>query len=594
MVTILLHPLPLFILLVTVVLSGCGGGYDPPDSQVPDSGADDTIGGGQAIDFEGQWRLLALSSEAAHTDLETSDLDVVLDIAVDGAARWYVKEDGQNYSYCSADDMVLAQDDQANHRVSLSYYHVLIDPQTRQVTENDGLRQTTFRATLAGGDRIELQNGQPLRGVVMLPEFDTYNEQDPVSLTLQAVDVDLSGSAPTQKSVLLCDIKSGIVDSPVDEQAPMITRFDLTSETPATDSAIAFDLEGQDDVAISAWLINESAAIPAVDDAAWSQAKPAIYTLSAGYGMKTVYAWVKDAAGNIGDSASISVDYIMPPDSPDEEPPVITQFALTSETPTSDPVIAFDLEGEDNVAVSAWLIHESAAVPAMDDASWSGSKPAGCTLSAADGMKTIYAWAKDAAGNISDPATINIEYIVLPPCQYVETVISPTDFLATYKENVAGIIGDLSSLESDDDVFLEMRIFDDSASMYLMADFELADTNVRDLKVSVASISRRYGFRDGRAFQRSVDAYNHSTEMWDPVGETVHVGDSEEVRSDIDLAGNVDTISDYLEQVGDGLTFRVRIGLTASHNLYHKSRYHGLDLVQLTVTHPQDSNCVDE
>jgi hypothetical protein len=318
MVELLLHRLSLFILLVAVVLIGCGGGYSPSpsDKEEQESGPNDNDGTGQAIQFVGQWKLLSLSSDSARTDLAVSGLDVVLEVSADGTARWHVKEDGQNYYYCSADDMMFEQDQQANHHVRMSYHHILIDPQTRQVTQNDGVKQIDFSASRSGDDLVELLGEHPPQGIVMLPEFDAYNEQDLVSLTLQAVDIDLAGSAPTLESASLCDIKSDIVDPPdpaVDEEAPVITFFELTSATQTSDQAIGFNLEGQDNMAVSAWLINESSAIPAPDDAGWSEAKPLAYTLSSDYGLKTVYAWAKDAAGNISDPASLSVEYTPPP-----------------------------------------------------------------------------------------------------------------------------------------------------------------------------------------------------------------------------------------------------------------------------------------
>jgi hypothetical protein len=674
----LLHGLtPLFlILLIAVIPAGCGGGYDPPDTQLPNPVPGDDPEPEPLIELEGQWKLISLSSDSARTDLEASGLDVVLEIAADGTARWHVKEDGVNYFYCSADDMVLTLDQEVNDQVNLSYHHVLIDPQTGQVTRNGGLQEIHFTAVVQDGALIELADGHPPQGIVMLPEFDAYNEQDVINLTVTAADVDLSDSAPTLDSASLCDIKFDTVYPP-DSQPPEITRFELSGPTPTTDPAISFILEGQDNVAVSAWLVSESDATPAVDDAAWSGAAPQGYTLSAGYGIKTVYAWAKDVRGNISDPAFISVEYIAPPDPPDTQPPVITLFALTSAATTPDPAITFDLEGQDNVAVSAWLVNETDTTPAVDDAAWSGSKPQGHTLSAGYGMKTVYAWAKDASGNISDSAAISVEYIDPPDtqapvitrfelssatpttdpaitfdlegqdnvavsawlinesdatpavddaawsgtipqshtlsagygmktvyawakdasgnisasasfsveymgsCVYVDTTVLPTNYSPVDGRVVRG---GLSHLFSDDNEFLEMDARSFFSPMYLTVDFEFDPMDVTDLEVSVSSLG------SNGDFQRTISVLNYVTGEDTLVESAREVNTGQEVRSDISLAGTVENISDYLEQNGDRLTFRLNIRLDRTNG----SDNHYFDLVQLTVTHPEDPYCIDQ
>jgi hypothetical protein len=488
MVEALLHRLITPVLFVAFVLAGCGDNYDPPENLYSPARSNDDSGSGQAVDFEGQWQVVSLSQDSVPIDLEDSGLDVVLDIAADGTARWHVREDGEHYFFCSADDMVLAQDQLVKDQVFLNYYHVVVDSETLQVTENEGLKQTQYTAVQSDDGLIDLQDGHPPRGIVMLPELNLFNPSDIVSLTLQAVTVDLSGSAPTQQYALECSIKSDIVDS-----------------------------------------IN----------------------------------------------------------SLDDEPPVITFFALTSATPTTDSTIAFDLEGRDNVAVRAWLINESAAVPALDDAAWSGTTPSAYTLSDGSGTKTVYAWAKDAGGNISDPASISVDYS-LPPCQGTETPASPEQFEI---DNVSNSTGDLSSFSADDDDFLEMEIDSTQVPMVLTVDFELADTDVSDLRVRVSSISRQSSQNQPSAFRRTIFAYNYVAQTWNIVDPARSIGDTEQVLFDFAFADNVDNVSDYLGQNGDMRAFSLRIILARE---TEASWRHDVGLVELMVAHPADPNCVEE
>jgi len=71
------------------------------------------------------------------------------------------------------------------------------------------------------------------------------------------------------------------------------------------------------------------------------------------------------------------------------------------------PVLAFS--ASDDAAVTGYLITESAARPAAGAAGWRATAPASYTA-ATDGAHTLYGYAKDAAGNVSDgyPATVTI------------------------------------------------------------------------------------------------------------------------------------------------------------------------------------------
>ena len=57
----------------------------------------------------------------------------------------------------------------------------------------------------------------------------------------------------------------------------------------------------------------------------------------------------------------------------------------------------------DNIGVTGYMVTESGAVPPAASTGWSGTAPTVYTASAA-GAKTLYGWAKDAAGNVSAPA----------------------------------------------------------------------------------------------------------------------------------------------------------------------------------------------
>lgn len=100
---------------------------------------------------------------------------------------------------------------------------------------------------------------------------------------------------------------------------------------------------------------------------------------------------------------------------PDETAPTVTAFNLPA-TSASLTITVSTFTATDAVGVTGYQITESSSAPSAGGGGWSGSAPATVTASGA-GNKTFYAWAKDAAGNVSTslndtvaitlPATIN-------------------------------------------------------------------------------------------------------------------------------------------------------------------------------------------
>ena len=97
-----------------------------------------------------------------------------------------------------------------------------------------------------------------------------------------------------------------------DTEIPVISTFTLSSNSPTAYEIISFLLEGTDNTGITGWLVSESADKPEAEDAGFVAEMPTEYTLSSGYEDKTIYAWAKDAAGNVSTSSSFAVSYIEP------------------------------------------------------------------------------------------------------------------------------------------------------------------------------------------------------------------------------------------------------------------------------------------
>lgn len=119
----------------------------------------------------------------------------------------------------------------------------------------------------------------------------------------------------------------------------------------------------------------------------------------------TLTAKAYDAAGNVG-QASSSVTVKNAVAVTDASAPVISSFTMpASATSLTVPVTAF--AATDDVGVTGYQITESATAPAAGATTWKATAPTSCTFSAA-GIRTAYAWCKDASGKVSAAKTAQV------------------------------------------------------------------------------------------------------------------------------------------------------------------------------------------
>ena len=104
----------------------------------------------------------------------------------------------------------------------------------------------------------------------------------------------------------------------------------------------------------------------------------------------------------------------------DAAPPQIVGFALPAVWDSlTAPIL--DLSANDNVGIAGYLLSETTATPGANDGGWQSLRPTNYTFASA-GEKTVYAWVKDAAGNVSAPASAATTVSALaltPPSQKV-------------------------------------------------------------------------------------------------------------------------------------------------------------------------------
>lgn len=87
------------------------------------------------------------------------------------------------------------------------------------------------------------------------------------------------------------------------------------------------------------------------------------------------------------------------PATADTAAPIVTAFVIPAAATTLIvPITTFT--ATDNISVTGYLLTETASAPAAGAAGWTNTQPANYTFATA-GTKTLYAWAKDATGNVS-------------------------------------------------------------------------------------------------------------------------------------------------------------------------------------------------
>lgn len=122
---------------------------------------------------------------------------------------------------------------------------------------------------------------------------------------LDAMDSDLDLFA-NQAEFSAGTFPGDATDFPADTNAPTITAFSLPA-TSATLTVAISSLTASDNVSVTGYMLNTSGVDPAANDAGWLASVPSQYTFATA-GISTLYAWAKDAAGNVSAAASAQVD----------------------------------------------------------------------------------------------------------------------------------------------------------------------------------------------------------------------------------------------------------------------------------------------
>lgn len=116
-------------------------------------------------------------------------------------------------------------------------------------------------------------------------------------------------------------------DTPIsDTVPPTILSFQFPSASSTSFKASIRSFTATDNVGVTGYLLTETSSTPSVTNPKWVPSSPTNYSFSS-TGTNVLYAWAKDASGNISTSQIASVTIV--DSSTDITPPVISSFLLT-------------------------------------------------------------------------------------------------------------------------------------------------------------------------------------------------------------------------------------------------------------------------
>lgn len=126
--------------------------------------------------------------------------------------------------------------------------------------------------------------------------------------------------------------------------------------------------------------------------------------------------------------------------------PVLSAFTLPA-TATSLTVAVSSFTATDNVGVTGYLITTSATAPAASATGWTATAPTSVTAVA--GSNTFYAWAKDAAGNVSLSKSASVT-VTVAPADLTLTISALANGSYTNKGtlNISGVAIDAAGIKS--------------------------------------------------------------------------------------------------------------------------------------------------
>ena len=172
---------------------------------------------------------------------------------------------------------------------------------------------------------------------------------------------------------------------------------------------VQVSLKASDEVSVARYYFSDISTAPLSNAAGWQNldgsnrvSTQITASISPVEGTRSFYVWFQDTKGNLSDKGSDSIIY-------DVTSPSSTSLSVdTGSIATNSQIVTLSLTASDAVGVTGYYSSESATTPDLSDSGWTSVSSAtvysgttNFTMSSGEGTKTVYAWFRDFAGNIS-------------------------------------------------------------------------------------------------------------------------------------------------------------------------------------------------
>ena len=219
-------------------------------------------------------------------------------------------------------------------------------------------------------------------------------------------------------------IGTGISAAPVESDiiAPTNTSILINEGDDSTTSILlSLSLSATDNEGIVAYFVSSSNTEPNPASDGWTSIAPATsysdtvsFNLEGATGIISIYAWFKDAAGNVSNPTFDTINVISNDASPPMNPSVLINNGSSF---TSSTAVILQLSADDDTGITAYYASESDTTPVASDSDWvpvssttNYSAAVSFTLSAGNATKTVIVWFKDASNNVSGSSSDSIVF----------------------------------------------------------------------------------------------------------------------------------------------------------------------------------------
>ena len=319
---------------------------------------------------------------------------------------------------CANDDPVLENALNRGHvTADLGEADGFTSPEGTLLINNDNIstNQTSVQVTLKASDAVSVAHyyfsdisTTPLSNAAGWQNLDGSN----------SVSTQLTASiSPVEEThsfyVWFLDKKGNLSDTGSDSiiydvTSPASTSLSIDTGNIATNSQnVTLSLTASDAVGVTGHYSSESATTPDLSDSRWTSVSSATaysgtanFTMSSGEGTKTVYAWLRDFAGNI--SVANNDTIIL-----DQSDPSGSVSINSGDQSTTSSSVTLTLTATDGIGVTGYYVSNSSSTPTISTSGWTSissttSYSGSLSHTLGSGCNTyVYVWFRDSGGNVS-------------------------------------------------------------------------------------------------------------------------------------------------------------------------------------------------